>query len=609
MNATTRSLLSFGALSGLCAVLAPTALAQDGSGSPTTAYSVDPEFIRPTFGSGSFVGVDSPHVEEPYAFRYGLLLQYQQNPLVLYDKIAETELENGAIVSNRTNVMLGASMDLSKRFTINLLVPTAYNWGSEVPEAAVDGFGLGDIGAGARVIIAQTRKDTFAFGARAGLIIPTGRQLAFIGEDGVRLNIGLPTQVRIGQDFSITADPGVTIRDSQLTDEDFEQSSELQLSGALRYALPEATRTALNAQILSRAGFSNFFAGGAENSLEALGGVSVYPSNAVTIDLAAGRGLTEGYGTSDLRVIGMLTIQRVPPKPEPVIIVEGPPPPPPPPPPPEIVDIVEPLPPPPEGTIARLEFNEIKIYEQPKFQVDTAIILPESVRVIDAVVEVMNDNAQIGHLVVEGHASKEGTSDHNYELSESRAEAIYRAMIERGVHPNRLSYRGQGEVIPLKTFETCETQYAAKSPELEACLAPSRRVEFHVVSQYAAIEQMPQYPNTFVLPWNDKAITTIQPKKPAPPPVDAGPTTDEFGMPINGFESGDETGPMDVGTPAPAPKEDKGRPGTPAENGRDPNAPKQDVGKPGTAEENGKKADPAPAPVEPAPAEPAPKPE
>jgi len=560
VNVSIRSLLSF----GLLAVVAPAAFAQD---TGPTGYSVDPEFVRPSFGSGSFAGVDSPQVAEPYAFRYGVLLQYEANPIVFYDKIENVELENGAVVTNRANVMLGASLDLSKRFTINALVPTAYNWGSQVPELAVDGFGLGDAGAGARVVVFQTRKELFSAGLRAGLIFPTGRQGAFVGEEGVRANLGALARIAVGP-FSAVIDPGLMLRNTLETQEDFTQSSELTLNGALRFALPDATRTALNVQVMSRAGFENFAQGGAENALEALGGVSVYPTRAVTIDLAGGRGLTPGYGTSDLRILSMLTIQHVPKEIPPPVIVEENPPPPPPPPPPPIEDVTEPPPPPvfEEGEIAKIYFDQIIIAEQPKFVVDQAVLLPESKRIIDQVAKVLNDNAQVGHLVIDGHASKEGTSEHNYELSEARAEAIYQSLLERGVHPTRLSYRGSGESIPLKGFEACDEKD-------EACLAPSRRVEFHIVSQYAAVEQMPDYPKSFVLPWNDQSVTTVQPKKPEPPKAeDKGPEVDEFGMPIKFKDADDDEEPAGTAAPVAPPVEPKA-PEAPAVEPKAPEAP------------------------------------
>ena len=87
------------------------------------------------------------------------------------------------------------------------------------------------------------------------------------------------------------------------------------------------------------------------------------------------------------------------------------------------------------------------------------------------VAKLINEDIQIGHLVIEGHASEEGSYGYNYDLSNLRARAIYRALVEAGVHPDRLSHRGYGEAIPIKSGED------------EASLALNRRVEFHIVRQ------------------------------------------------------------------------------------------------------------------------------
>jgi protein TonB len=38
-------------------------------------------------------------------------------------------------------------------------------------------------------------------------------------------------------------------------------------------------------------------------------------------------------------------------------------------------------------------------------------------------------------VVIEGHASQEGSFEYNYTLSAERARAIYEALVLRGVHP------------------------------------------------------------------------------------------------------------------------------------------------------------------------------
>ena len=44
-------------------------------------YSVDIEFMRPSFGHGAWNGVDTPMTRAPLAWRYGVLLQYENDPL------------------------------------------------------------------------------------------------------------------------------------------------------------------------------------------------------------------------------------------------------------------------------------------------------------------------------------------------------------------------------------------------------------------------------------------------------------------------------------------------------------------------------------------------
>ena len=97
---------------------------------PTAPYSIDIEFMRPTFGHGSLAGVDVPMVKKPRAFRYALYSQYEANPLTLYDAVADTEL--GVVVADRVGFMTGVSYDLSERVTIGGMLPAAVLSGAPV---------------------------------------------------------------------------------------------------------------------------------------------------------------------------------------------------------------------------------------------------------------------------------------------------------------------------------------------------------------------------------------------------------------------------------------------------------------------------------------------
>jgi outer membrane protein OmpA-like peptidoglycan-associated protein len=488
-------------------------------------YSVDIEFMRPSFGHGSFVGVDVPMTKEPLAWRYGALVQYEDEPLTIYDAVQDIEL--GSVVVRRIDVQMGLSIDLTDRLAMGFRIPMAYNAGTQIADFGADGFGVGDVAANAKVIAIKTRRDIFNLGPRVGLSLPTGRQLFYVGERGIRADAGLIAVTNLGP-VRLAADSGVMLRSSLATSEDFFIGNEMRSAVAGRVALPAATRTAFTAQAISRSGLQDFLKGGAENGFESVLGVQVMPARNVVVDIGGGRGFNEGYGTTDLRVLGQITIQRVPTPPEEIIAVDVPPPPPPPPP-PVIEELPEPEPEWEEGQIARIVLDEIQIREQLEFFVNTANLQAESVPTLLAVAGIINGDARIGHVVVEGHASQEGSHSHNYELSERRSRTIFEELFKAGVHPSRISYRSMGEVVPLD----------GNLGEDEASLQKNRRVEFHIVKQFEAVEDMPDYDASHPLPWSGEMVQIKLPPKPeAEAEEDKEAEVDEYGLPID--DSGDE---------------------------------------------------------------------
>ena len=70
---------------------------------------------------------------------------------------------------------------------------------------------------------------------------------------------------------------------------------------------------------------------------------------------------------------------------------------------------------------------------------------------------------------IQGHADERGADNYNLDLTERRAAAVKRAMVERGVDPLRLVSRGYGETQPL-----CNQRN-------EAGWSKKRRVEFVIL--------------------------------------------------------------------------------------------------------------------------------
>ncbi len=479
-------------MSALLLLLLPTALA--------AGESVDVELVRPTFSDGPALGVDTPWIEQAGLLRAGTLLQYSRDPLVLY----EYGDEAGTVISHRATAHLGVSADLGRGASARLVMPAATQWGSEVPGLASDGPGLGDLRAGLRFV--PPVGGAFRAGLRVDLAVPTGTRDAWMGEATPRLHPGLLLGVRSGA-LETSLEAGIEARTALDTGVDFVIGTEAVGGLALRWHVwPE--RAAISGALLGRGVLSDLFAGGAENPAELLSGIQLWPASGLQVDLGIGKGLTDGYGTSELRLLGGLTWVRRPPPPAPPPLrlvdlealeaIEDAAPPPPPPPVDEGWD---------EGELARVEENRIVIREPIQFERATDRIMPESLPVLAQVSQVLHDDASIGHIVVEGHASEEGSFTYNYELSILRARAVWEALVDNGVHPLRVSYRGMGEVVPVTAGED------------EVSLASNRRVEFHILFRRTA-EDPPVPSGTVRLPWNGEEIQSEAPAElpPSPPP-------------------------------------------------------------------------------------------
>ncbi len=471
--------------------------------------SADIELVHPTFSYRSLPGVESARLDEAGTLRTGFMMQYTRAPLILYEK--GTEL--GTVVANRQTLTLGAAWDLSERVGLRASVPMATQWGSELPEYTRDGPVLGDLLLGIRGNVWDD--DRVAAGLRADIGVPSGTRAAWMGEARFRAILG-PTAMVSFYDIDILADISFVARPNIPTGLDLDLGSELVTGLGARYnVVPD--QAALGVAFLQRSGLANFLRGGAENPSELLTTLQLRPVAGFQIDAGVGKGLAEGYGTSEFRAWGGLTWIK-PPRPDE---------PPPPleirriPPPPANIDVEPVIPEEPkweETELARIDGERIVIRDPIEFEFATSNILPASLPTLQYVAGLLNENWQIAHLVIEGHASEEGSFVYNYDLSIRRSRAIWEELIRVGVHPDRMSYRGMGEVVPRNAGDT------------EDALAGNRRVEFKIVRQYRPDETPEPLRENVRLPWNGDAANVGTPPKPEAPPPPPPPKKDEFSL-------------------------------------------------------------------------------
>jgi outer membrane protein OmpA-like peptidoglycan-associated protein len=94
--------------------------------------------------------------------------------------------------------------------------------------------------------------------------------------------------------------------------------------------------------------------------------------------------------------------------------------------------------------------NKIVINEKVQFELDSERIFAESHSLLDEVAKVIKENPQIKEILVEGHASAEGSDSHNMSLSDRRAKAVMKYLTGKGgVAKGMLKAKGYGESRPL----------------------------------------------------------------------------------------------------------------------------------------------------------------
>ena len=120
------------------------------------------------------------------------------------------------------------------------------------------------------------------------------------------------------------------------------------------------------------------------------------------------KGINDGYGASEFQAFLGYTVHRLPVEPveevipqpiveEPVIIEEP---------------IIEEEDWEPEE-LAKVEADQIIIRDDIQFVLGTDQIIESSLPTLEFVAKLINDDVQIGHVVIEGHASEEGTHQYN----------------------------------------------------------------------------------------------------------------------------------------------------------------------------------------------------
>ncbi|MFT3769916.1 MAG: OmpA family protein [Minicystis sp.] len=115
--------------------------------------------------------------------------------------------------------------------------------------------------------------------------------------------------------------------------------------------------------------------------------------------------------------------------------------------------------------------TEIQLLKNIEFATGKATILNKSFPIVDEVVRLMKVNQDIKHLAIEGHTDNRGSDELNERLSNDRANAVMKYLIDHGIDAGRLSAKGYGPKRPIADNNTNDGRQR------------NRRVEFHITEQ------------------------------------------------------------------------------------------------------------------------------
>ena len=123
-----------------------------------------------------------------------------------------------------------------------------------------------------------------------------------------------------------------------------------------------------------------------------------------------------------------------------------------------------------EGRVV-VEAERIQILDKIYFDTGKATIKSVSFSLLDEIAAVIQANPQIKRIRIEGHTDSDGGDVYNLKLSQSRAESVRTALVERGVSTDRMLPVGFGEQQPVTENDT------------EDGKARNRRVEFIILER------------------------------------------------------------------------------------------------------------------------------
>jgi outer membrane protein OmpA-like peptidoglycan-associated protein len=118
-----------------------------------------------------------------------------------------------------------------------------------------------------------------------------------------------------------------------------------------------------------------------------------------------------------------------------------------------------------------LELTPLKVGETVQlnnifFVQSRAEIMPESEPELERLLKLMNDNPSL-EIELGGHTDNRGSSSANVDLSQERALAIVKYLVENGIDKKRLEFKGYGGTQPIGSNANEESRSKNRRVEIK----------------------------------------------------------------------------------------------------------------------------------------------
>jgi OOP family OmpA-OmpF porin len=285
-------------------LVAPSARAQTAAPRDTT---LDVQLFQPAIGPRNFVTVEGTSVAEHKRLSFGVFLNYQTHPYVVFTRGATQESVN--VVDNQTTAEAQAAIGLFGRYQVGVALPyTLHLEGDQVDAMGLPSNfrlkenGIGDVRIEGKMLLATLGEDDeYTIALSAGLSLPTGKSDSrpFLGDKMITGRIKVIGGAELGK-LRLGGNLGILVRQ---TSDAFATELGPQLLYALAAAYPVAKRLDLMLEGYGRSGLNQFAKFYSDvNPFEADLSARFAINGMWSVLAGGGRGFGSGVGAPDLRL-------------------------------------------------------------------------------------------------------------------------------------------------------------------------------------------------------------------------------------------------------------------------------------------------------------------